>query len=525
MSFFTSKSKSQKNNETIEQVAKSEDVIIDKEDSEELESSEEGGAAATEEMEEVNDENEITVDSTESSDVDDVEIPNENVRKEKRTIRIDGITYDITDFDHPGGNIINYASGDNDATDTFREFHYRSKHARRVLQSLPHVDDNNVNISTEYSEIKEDFREMRTTLINNGCFEPDYIHVYFRLMEIAFYFGLGTFLASYNTYASLFSFILFKTRCGWVQHEAGHTSLTGNKSIDRVIQTITMGFGGGVSSSVWNSMHNKHHATPQKIKHDIDLDTTPAVAFFKTAFEKNTNGPKSAKYMNRLWTRLQAWSFLPLVNGVFVHLFWTYYLHPRKVLGIGLSSATPISQERMSKYKKQIMNVKWLEFICMTLSHTVIPGIFMSYTGYSIFTAYFLLMICNFWNFIYLFGHFSLSHTFTDVIPEDKHLLWFEYAIGHSVNISTKSSLVTWAMGYLNFQIEHHLFPSMPQYKNAVAAPYIRRFCDKWNSDKHHLKYTEMSYFKAWKMMFTNLNEVGKHYYDNGVMVEDKKNN
>jgi release factor glutamine methyltransferase len=24
-------------------------------------------------------------------------------------------------------------------------------------------------------------------------------------------------------------------------------------------------------------------------------------------------------------------------------------------------------------------------------------------------------------------------------------------------------------MGYLNFQIEHHLFPSMPQYKNAAA--------------------------------------------------------
>ena len=538
MSFFTSKSKSQKNNETSEQYAKSDDVIIHKEDSEEVrevgegeegETSEGAGAEAAEapiaEVEDANDENEITVDSTESSDVDDVEIPNENVQKEKRTIRIEGTTYDITDFDHPGGNIINYASGDNDATDTFREFHYRSKHARRVLQSLPHVEDNNVNISTEDSEIKEDFREMRTTLINNGCFEPDYIHVYFRLMEIAFYFGLGTFLASYNTYASLFSFILFKTRCGWVQHEAGHTSLTCNKSIDRVIQTITMGFGGGVSSSVWNSMHNKHHATPQKIKHDIDLDTTPAVAFFKTAFEKNTNGPKSAKYMNRLWTRLQAWSFLPLVNGVFVHLFWTYYLHPRKVLGLGISSATPSSQQRVSKYTKQVMNVKWLEFICMTLSHTVIPSIFMSYSGYSIFTAYFLLMICNFWNFIYLFGHFSLSHTFTDVIPEDKHLLWFEYAISHSVNISTKSSLVTWAMGYLNFQIEHHLFPSMPQYKNAVAAPYIRRFCEKWNSDKYQLKYTEMSYFKAWKMMFTNLNEVGKHYYDNGVMVEDKKNN
>jgi fatty acid desaturase/cytochrome b involved in lipid metabolism len=551
MSFFRSKpkdlTKNNNNNDLSEHSSKSEDVTEYDNDREKLvedgidkDGPLAGGCGvAVDEEEEVHEEkeNEVTVESVDSSDDDDLEVTTENtiqecvVQKEKRTITIEGTTYDITDFDHPGGNIINYASGNNDATDTFREFHYRSKTARRVLQSLPHVEnevnnDNNNNVSTDDSEIKADFREMRTTLVNNGCFEPDYTHVYFRLMEIAFYFGLGTFLASYNTYASLFSFILFKTRCGWVQHEAGHTSLTGIKSVDRVIQTITMGFGGGVSSSVWNSMHNKHHATPQKIKHDIDLDTTPAVAFFKTAFEKNTNGPKSAKYMNRIWTRLQAWSFLPLVNGVFVHLFWTYYLHPRKVLGLGISSATPSSQQRVNKYKKQLMNVKWLELICMTLSHTVIPGIFMAYSGYSIFTAYFLLMICNFWNFIYLFGHFSLSHTFTDVIPEDKHLLWFEYAIRHSVNISTKSSLVTWVMGYLNFQIEHHLFPSMPQYKNAVAAPYVRRFCEKWDSDKYHLKYTEMSYFKAWKMMFTNLNEVGKHYYDNGVtMVDDKKNN
>jgi hypothetical protein len=100
------------------------------------------------------------------------------------------------------------------------------------------------------------------------------------------------------------------------------------------------------------------------------------------------------------------------------------------------------------------------------------------------------------------------------VIPEDKHLLWFEYALDHTVNISTKSPLVTWIMGYLNFQIEHHLFPSMPQYKNAIAAPYVREFCERWSPD---LKYIEHSYKDAWWLMLSNLNQVGKHYYDNGV--------
>lgn len=450
-----------------------------------------------------------------------------------KSITIDGTTYDITNFDHPGGNVINYACGQ-DATDVFREFHYRSKSARRVLQTLPRLSGSGSGcgqdqcqgqdlpeMTPRQQEMTNDFREMRTTLVNNGCFDADLLHVYFRLMEITFYFGLGAFLAAYNVYASLLSFIVFKTRCGWVQHEAGHLSLTGIKKIDHFIQTVTMGFGGGVSSSVWNSMHNKHHATPQKIKHDIDLDTTPAVAFFKTAFEENTNGPKSAKYMNRLWMRFQAWSFLPVVNGLFVHLFWTYYLHPRKVLGLGMGGGGTKTKTNTTS----LSNVKILEATCMALSHFCIPAIFYSYGGHSLITSYFLLMICNFWNFVYLFGHFSLSHTFTDVIPENKNLLWFEYGIRHSVNISTKSQLIGWIMGYLNFQIEHHLFPSMPQYKNAMAAPYVRRFCEKWHNSigDGDLKYKEISYFQAWLRMFSNLNEVGKHYYENGIDADHEK--
>jgi acyl-CoA 6-desaturase (Delta-6 desaturase) len=434
-------------------------------------------------------------------------------KQQRDVITIDGVTYDITEFKHPGGNIINYAKNTADSTEIFNEFHFRSSKAKKVLHSLPHYNDGpeksgddlhpEIQLTQRETDMTTDFREMRTTLIQQGCFEPDYIHVYFRLLELAFYFSVGTWMASYNIYLSVLSFIAFKTRCGWVQHECGHLSFTGIRRLDRAIQTITMCFGDGVSSSVWNTMHQKHHATPQKVKHDIDLDTTPFVAFFNRAFEENTNGKVASRFMNRWWMRLQAWTFLPIVNGIIVHLFWTYYLHPKKVV------------HRLCTTKTREQRVETtFEVLCMLFSHISIPFIISSYAGYGIIYSYFLLMVINFWNFIYLFGHFSLSHTFTDVIPEDKHLLWFEYALHHSVNISTKSQLVSWIMGYLNFQIEHHLFPSMPQYKNAVAAPYVRRFCEKWASE---LKYTEYSYCDAWRLMLSNLNQVGKHYYAHGI--------
>lgn len=439
-----------------------------------------------------------------------------------KTIRIDGTLYDISNFKHPGGSVIEYAGQGkvDDAGDAFREFHARSTKADKILSSLPKVTTpESYNNQTEFdptaTAITTDFRDMRKQLETMGCFEPDYIHVYFRILELAFFFGLGVFLVPYNIYASMLAFIAFKTRCGWVQHEGGHLSLTGVKSIDRGIQVVTLGFGGGASSTLWNSMHHKHHAAPQRVNYDIDLDTTPFVAFFKGAIEnsnRTTVSQTCSKLVEKIaciWMRMQAWFFLPVTNGILVHFFWTYYLHPQRAF-------------RAAKKDKTSLAI--LELVAIAASHVVIPSIFYTrapaHADVSIFYCYFLLMVCNAFNFMYLFGHFSLSHTFTNVVPENQSLKWFEYAIQHSVNISTQSPLVTWGMGYLNFQIEHHLFPSMPQYKNAIAAPYVKEFCKRWPKNQ----YMEVDYWTAWKKMFKNLNDTGIHYYRNGFKCGDLQN-
>jgi hypothetical protein len=84
-------------------------------------------------------------------------------------------------------------------------------------------------------------------------------------------------------------------------------------------------------------------------------------------------------------------------------------------------------------------------------------------------------------------------------------------------------------MGYLNFQIEHHLFPSMPQYKNVLASPVVREFCTKWkkadgaSAGSSYLNYVEVGYWDAWKKMFHNLNDIGIHYYKHGVVASESR--
>ena len=49
--------------------------------------------------------------------------------------------------------------------------------------------------------------------------------------------------------------------------------------MDRTLQIVLYGVGCGMSGSWWRNQHNKHHAMPQKIGHDVDLNTLPLVAF------------------------------------------------------------------------------------------------------------------------------------------------------------------------------------------------------------------------------------------------------
>jgi acyl-CoA 6-desaturase (Delta-6 desaturase) len=63
---------------------------------------------------------------------------------------------------------------------------------------------------------------------------------------------------------------------------------------------------------------------------------------------------------------------------------------------------------------------------------------------------------------------------------------------------------VSWWMGYLNFQIEHHLFPCMPQFRHSVISPRVKKFFED-----HGFKYDQRDFFDALDCTFKNLDQVG----------------
>lgn len=410
-------------------------------------------------------------------------------------IKVEDRLYDVKNFArrHPGGNVINYSLHKDgaDGTDAFKEFHFRSAKAQKTLKALPNreITDEDARCPTQSDFQNEDamlvdFRKFRQQLVDDGYFTPKPGHVVYRIVEVACMFAMSLYLMQgghfYSTLAGLTLIGIFGGRCGWIQHEGGHNSLTGSIFWDKQIQAFFIGFGLSSSASMWNNMHQKHHATPQKVAHDLDIDTTPLVAFFNDALVKR----KSKAPYSVWWLKFQALTFVPLTSGVVVMLFWLFYLHPRQVI----------------RKKKPI------EGLWMVTSHIVITYLIAEMTGMSTGSAYAAFWYTRWIAGMYLFGNFSLSHTHCDIVDKDEQRNWVEYAVHHTVDIEPGTMWVDWWMGYLNCQVIHHLFPSMPQTNQPEVSKLFETFCAKWN-----LRYTNVSYWEAWRLMLQNLQDVGQH--------------
>jgi len=393
---------------------------------------------------------------------------------------IDGKLYNVDKFKHPGGSIIKFFQGSGDASAAFLQFHIRSKKAQKMLNGLPSraASPEIVEKATGgKQELQKDFEKLTLDLKAQGYFEPNMTEVIFRHSEIAVIFAIGFYLLLWTTSWPLRAVgIVFlgiaEGRCGWLMHEGGHLSLTGNIKRDQFLQIWLYGVGCGMSAGWWRSQHNRHHATPQKVGADPDLDTLPLVLFNTAVTARGV--PK----MMKRWLQAQAFLFIPL-SCLLVVLGWQLYLHPRYVL-------------RTSK---------WMELASLVFRYFVtFTFVFKGFSWPAAIGCYVLIQqVAG----SYIFTNFALSHTHTDVTASDQHIHWCEYASDHTVNLSNHW-FVNWWMAYLNFQIEHHMFPSMPQFRHPAVSKRVRNLFRK-----HGLRYDTRGYFSCLADTLKNLHEVG----------------
>lgn len=87
---------------------------------------------------------------------------------------------------------------------------------------------------------------------------------------------------------------------------------------------------------------------------------------------------------------------------------------------------------------------------------------------------------------------------------KNKDEFYLQQVMG-SVNYSGGTDAKDFMMGYLNYQIEHHVWPDLPMLKYRQAAPQLKAICMK-----HGVPYIEQSVFKRfaklWSIMMGDTN-------------------
>lgn len=266
-------------------------------------------------------------------------------------------------------------------------------------------------------------------------------------------------------------FLAFVTaQIGFIGHDIGHRQIFRSNRLFEISALVTGNLVIGWSLSWWVDKHNRHHAHPNELDVDPDIEM-PFLAFTR---EK----ARAKKGFLRWMVKYQQYLYLPL-----------------ELLG-------------------------WLSFLIFSIAflkekkakHPIIEGLalgihYICYFG-------FLFFYLNPWQAILFFIiHSSLFSLYLGSVAAPNHkgmlvsdtenrLDFLHQQILSSRNVKAHPVTDFW-YGGLNYQIEHHLFPTIPRNNLGKAQHIVKTFCKEYD-----IPYHETGFIQSYREIFQHFNDV-----------------
>ena len=261
------------------------------------------------------------------------------------------------------------------------------------------------------------------------------------------------------------------TQVAFLAHEAAHRTIHASGKVNDRLARILGGIA-GMSYSWWDSKHSRHHANPNKIGKDPDIEID-TISFIEEDAAKS-------KGIVRFITQRQGWLFFPLLTleGANLHF-----------LGLKHLVTTPGVKGR------------WVELTTILVRHAMLFVPIFLFLPLGMAFAFVGVMLAVFG--VYMGASFAPNHKGMVIVERDAKLDFFTKQVRTSRNISG-GWWATWLMGGLNYQIEHHLFPSMPRMHLAKAREIVKEHCQTLN-----VPYTETTLLQSYGIVIDYLNRVG----------------
>jgi linoleoyl-CoA desaturase len=251
-----------------------------------------------------------------------------------------------------------------------------------------------------------------------------------------------------------------------VMHDGAHGSFSKYKWVNH-LAAFSLNILGG-NTFMWNLKHNViHHAYTNIDGVDDDIDIQPWLRMSST----------QRKYKMHKYQHLYFWMLYSLL-----YIFWVFVLDYQKYFK-GRIGSMPVKKMKLSDHF-----IFW-GFKCVNLFLFVgLPIYMVGLESWVISFLIFALVAGFVLSLVFQLAH-TVEHTAFPVANVGTGKMEDEWAIHQlktTANFATKSKLVTWLVGGLNFQIEHHLFPKISHVHYPAIGNIIKKICEE-----HGIPYIE----------------------------------
>ena len=271
--------------------------------------------------------------------------------------------------------------------------------------------------------------------------------------------------------AAVLAFVF--TQMGFIGHDAGHRQIFRTKRANYLVGLVHGNLAIGLSYGWWVDKHNRHHAHPNTEDKDPDIEIGAL------AFTAQQAAAKKGRVTRFIASR-QRYLFFPLLLLEAVQL---HVSSVRAVVGRGLRNRTweaLFLGLHVAGYLTAVLlilsPVKALVFIVV---HQALFGFYLG---------------CS----------FAPNHKGMPMLAADDQTDFLRRQVLTARNVRG-NWLIDFALGGLNYQIEHHLFPSMPRPHLRRSQAIVKEFCRQLD-----LAYCETTLLDSYAQALRHLHQVGR---------------
>jgi fatty acid desaturase len=319
-----------------------------------------------------------------------------------------------------------------------------------------------------------DFAVLSRRITGAGLMQrrPTYYIARLSVVALMFFGGWAVFFVIGSSWWQLvtaaFLAVAF-TQVGLVAHDLAHRQVFRTKRPGDFVGRLAANLGVGMSYGWWMDKHTRHHNNPNH--DDLDPDVAPEVLIWATESALGRRGLKG------FITRHQAALFFPLLTLLAVDLKVSSVkaLFNGTVRRPGLESGLLILHAA-GYLSAPLVVLSPLQVIAFLLVHQALFGVYLGMT--------------------FAPNHKGMPHPTGGEDYLRKQVLTSRNVRGNW--------LTDVALGGLNYQIEHHLFPAMPMPNLRRAQPIVQAYCAEIG-----VTYEQASLITSYREALRYLHQVG----------------